>query len=77
MYILRFLFLLEFCLNLTLHFIGFGIVATKKFTQGEFLLEYASECLKKKEGIERERRYEAASSSAKIGSFLFFSGNLW
>lgn len=50
--------------------------STKKFSKGEFLLEYKGELVSEDEGYQREESY-----GAELGSFLFFfkdgSKSLW
>lgn len=48
-------------------FIGRGVFTTKKFSKGDFLLEYKGELVSEDEGYQREELYEP-----KLGSFLFF-----
>ena len=55
-------------------FLGFGVFATRLFVKGSFLVEYASECLEAKEGLQREVSY---SENDAYGSFLFFYANYW
>ncbi|XP_057311957.1 uncharacterized protein LOC130649644 isoform X1 [Hydractinia symbiolongicarpus] len=50
--------------------IGFGVFATKTFQHGEFLLEYAGNCISKVEGEKLQSTYPD-----EAGSFLFFYNN--
>ena len=50
--------------------------AKKDFRRGEFLLEYAGECISAEQGQDREKNYPI-----NLGSYLFFfywnKKNLW
>ncbi|XP_057291533.1 uncharacterized protein LOC130614143 isoform X3 [Hydractinia symbiolongicarpus] len=50
--------------------IGYGVFCTKNIADNGFVLEYAAECLKKKDGIKREKKYKKQNK----GCFLFFYG---
>ena len=51
-------------------FLGRGVFTTKKFSKGDFLLEYKGELVSEDEGYQREDLYET-----ELGSFLFFFKN--
>lgn len=53
---------------------GRGLVATKSFTKGQFVVEYAGELVSKKEGEEREKNYEAEGKAEGFSYFFTFDG---
>nr|XP_047130473.1 uncharacterized protein LOC105843290 isoform X3 [Hydra vulgaris] len=49
--------------------IGYGVVSTKKFEKGDFLLEYAGEKISEFEALQRDKKYK----KNKIGCFIYYN----
>ena len=53
--------------------LGFGIFASKEFSKGDFIVEYAGDSINEEEAVHREQVYE----KEKQGSYLFFFSKYW
>ena len=52
-----------------------GVVTTKNFTAGDFVVEYAGECLKHEEGRERQIQLEKKGDLQKCYFYEFYCKN--
>ena len=52
--------------------LGFGVFATREYKKNEFIVEYASKSVSRKEGFKLEKSYENTE-----GSYLYFCGKYW
>lgn len=59
-----------------LYFVGKGLFASKEYSPGEFIVEYAGELINRKEGLKREKCYPLEKGSY-IYFFLFDSKKYW
>jgi len=58
---------------INIYFKGFGVVATRDYQKGDFLLEYVGEQITQEEGERRQRKY----AGNKMFFFSFKGKKLW
>lgn len=48
--------------------VGYGVVTTREFSKGDFILEYKGDLLDANEAVRRERQYK----SQHLGCFMYY-----
>lgn len=59
------------------YIIGFGIVTTKPFAKGEFLLEYTGNLLTKEAAVEMEKKHNRCREGSFMYYFVYQGKELW